>query len=405
MNFNFKNFFAKFKYNPNSVKKDYDGRTDIYLAKVSYRFFYLRRWLMLLIIVVLIAFLLSGNISYQKLFYLTKDINLASDYVSSVHDTITYNVGNSQSFAAFRSGIAVASRERLSIFSSGGRELFSSNHAYGNPTLKTSDQYILLYDVGGKQFSLYNSFSKLNEGVLNHPIYDGFISQSGTFALVTKSEDYDSVVKVYHNNGTKYDYNFSKGRVASVSLSQNGLQIAVLLIRTNKTEISTELRLYKIGSNNYSSAELTFSGIPYEMKMFDGGNIAVIGEKGVNVFNSNLSLIGEYLSDSEIYSYSFGNDNIVISHSNTDNAKTEVVVLNKRGKIEKKLDFEDRVMDIAVHKNHLFVQKINGFERINISVGLSTKFDMIGTDFKMIIGDKNTLIICNSTYAKFLIFN
>ena len=404
MNIDIYEIIEKFKYNPNSVKKNYDGRTDIYLAKVSYRFAYIKRWLAVLIIIVSIAFLLSGNISYQNFYYLAKDIKLANDYVTSVHDTITYNVGNSQNFAEYRSGIAVASRERLSIYSSGGRELFSANHNYGNPTLETNDRHVLLYDVGGKQFSLYNSFSKVNEGVLDYPIYGASLSKNGNFALITKSEKYNSVVSVYQTNGTQYDYNFSNGRVSSVALSKNGLKLAVLIIRADNDEMYTELRLYKIGTNDYSSAKLTFSGIPYEVRMLSGDNIVVVGANGVNAFNSSLSLVGEYLSSEQIYTYSFGNDNLAIARLNSETKKSEVIVLNKRGKVDKKLNFNDKVIDVALHNDHVFVQEINGFERVNITLGISEKIEMMGTGYTMIISDKNTLIVCDTSLAKFLNF-
>ena len=43
MNFDLNKIIEKFKYDPNSVKKNYDGKTDIYLAKVSYRYAYFKR--------------------------------------------------------------------------------------------------------------------------------------------------------------------------------------------------------------------------------------------------------------------------------------------------------------------------------------------------------------------------
>ena len=36
MLFDLNKILEKFKYDPNSVKKDYDGKTDVYFAKVSY---------------------------------------------------------------------------------------------------------------------------------------------------------------------------------------------------------------------------------------------------------------------------------------------------------------------------------------------------------------------------------
>lgn len=405
MKFDINDIVAKFKYDPNSVKKNYDGKTDVYLAKVSYRYAYVKRILIVLLMLVTIAFILSGSLTYENMYYLVKDLKLANDYVNSVHDTITYNVGNSQSFAAYREGLAVASREKLSIFSAGGREIFSSNHSYGNPTLIASEQYVLLYDIGGKQFSLYNSFSNVSDHTLDYAIYGASISDSGSVAIITKSESFDSVVSVYQSNGTLYDYNYSSGRVVSVDLSDNGTQMAVVLVFSNGSEIRSEVRLYKVGSSDYKRADITFSGVPYAVGFFDGGSICVVGAHGVNTFNSNLSFVGEYLSDQEIYIYSFGDDNIAISHVSSNSGKTKVLVLDARANISKRYEFDDRVIDVALYRGYLFLQKMSGFERINMSVNKIDRIDMVATDFKMLVSDKNTLIVCKDSYAKFLFFN
>ena len=404
MKLDMKNIIEKYKYNPNSVKENYDGKTDIYLAKVSYRYSYIKRILALILFLVIIAFVLSGNITYSNFYYLSKDIKLASDFVNSVHDTITYNVGNSQSFVAYRSGIAVASREKFSIFSAGGRELFSSNHTYSNPSLLSSSKYVLLYDVGGKQYSLYNSFSKLDEGILNYPIYGASLSESGSFALISKSDRYESVVSVYQESGTRYDFNFSDGRVVSASLSKNGHELALLLVFSNTNQIKTELRLYKLGSSNYSKKDLSFSKIPYEVRILDNGSIIVVGADGLNAFNSSLSQTGEYLSDKKIYAYAFSDDRVTLVHMSNEQGKTSVTVFNNRGKIEKNYEYTERVIDVALCDGYLFIQRLGGFERINISVNASKRIDMIATGFKIIASDKNTLIICNDSYAKFLNF-
>ena len=405
MKFNIKNLIEKFKYDPNSVKNNYDGKTDIYLAKVSYRYAYFKRVLCVLLVIVIAIFLFSGNLSYKKIFYLTKDIKLANDYVNSVHDTITYNVGNSQSFAIYREGLAVASRERLSIFSAGGRELFSANLNYGNPALATSNKYLLLYDVGGKQFSLYNSFSQVKSESYDYPIYGAGIAENGTFALITRSEKYDSVVSVYQNNATRVDYNFSHGRVISVSFSKNGSDMVVLLAFSNGDEMHSEIRSYRVGKDKYESAEITFSGIPYDLKILTGGNVVVVGSLGVNAFNSNLNLIGEYLTNEEIYLYYLGEDNIAISHLSEERGKTEVVILNRRAGVDKSYFFNDRILDVAICDSSLFVQTLGGFEKIEVSSGKSSKIDILATDFKMLVSDKKTLIICNDSYAKYLNFS
>ena len=388
MKFDLNNLLEKFKYDPNSVKKNYDGKTDIYLAKASYRYAYIKRILCVVLVLVIAIFLLSGTLSYEKFYYLAKDIKLANDYVNSEHDTITYNVGNSQSFATYREGLAVASRERFSIFSSGGRELLSFDHNYGNPTLVSSDKYVLLYDVGGKQFSLYNSFSKVYDKTLNYPIYGASISRNGTYALITSSQDYTSVVSVYKSNGTKYDYNFAFARVVSICLSENGKDMAVVLVYSNGDEIRSEIRLYRIGKNDYKSESISFCGIPYSVQILSGGNVLVVGSNGVNAFNSNLNLIGEYFANEEIYLYSFGEDSIAISCFSSESGKTDVLVLSKRGKVENEIEFNERIIDISLCNDYIFVQKMGGFERINLSNGKSVQIDIVA-NYHFIVQSNN----------------
>ncbi len=402
MNFDINKIIEKIKYNPNSVKKNYDGKTDVYLAKVSYRYAYVKRILCIALVVVMAFFLFSGNLSYERFYYLAKDIKLANDYVNSVHDTITYNAGNSQVFAAYRGGLAVASRERLSIFTAGGRELLTSNHSYGNPKLAVSNKQILLYDVGGKQFSLYNSFTQISEEKLDYAIYGADMSENGDFAIITKSEDYNSVVKVYEQSKTTYDYSFISGRVSSVSLSENGSLLAVLLTDTSTDEMKSEIRLYKVGKDEYKSAEISFGGIPYDVSILENGSIAVVGSRGVNVFNSNLNLTGEFLSDSEIYLYSFGEDNIAITDLSGVGGKTRVLLLSKKCKIEKEYQLDERLIDIALLEDSLFLQELIGFSRVDLKSGKTYSTELIAGGFKMIPIDKDTIVACNEYYARFI---
>ena len=94
----------------------------------------------------------------------------------------------------------------------------------------------------------------------------------------------------------------------------------------------------------------------------------VVGAIGVNAFNSNLNLIGEYLTEEEIYLYHLGEDNIAISYPSKESGKTEVVILNRRAGENKKYLFEDRILDVAVYDSSLFVQTLGGFEKIDFLV-------------------------------------
>jgi WD40 repeat protein len=242
----------------------------------------------------------------------------------------------------------------------------------------------------------------IREEKLDYTIYGADMAENSDFAIITKSEKYPSVVTVYKQNGMTYNYNFASGKVTSVSLSSNGKQLAVLLANTEGTEMRSELRLYNVGKENYQSAKISFSGIPYSVEFSANGNIFVVGSRGVNAFNTSLNLTGEYLSDSEIYLYSFAEDKIAIAYFSGNAGKTEVLILNRRGKSEKEYQLEERLVDFCLYEDELFLQKLDGFDRIDTFSNKTYSISMLATDYKMIPIDKDTIVVCNDSYAKFL---
>lgn len=404
MRFDFHEISEKIMYNPNSVKNKITAKTDVYLAKVSYRYKYFKRLLSLLLVFLLISFVLGGNLSYEKYFFLAKDIKLASEFVTSTHDTVTYNVGDSQSFALYGGGIAVASRERISILSAGGREIYSQSHEYSNPSLISSDRFLLLYDVGGRKLSVFNSFSELEKQTFEFPLIGASISDKGDFAVITKNDKYDSVVSVFTKSGAKYDYYFATGRAVGVSLSENGTKMAVALAYAENSEMNGEVRVYKVGSKEYNSADLTFCGIPYSLKIYDNGNICALGSRGVNTFSADMKMLGEYLPDREIFVHSFGEDGIALAHLSDNNAKTDVLLLDKSGRISYRNEFSNGVTGVATCEGYVFLQTLSGFERINVFFNQIDKIEMSASGFRMLCVDSETVVAFSDAYARFLSF-
>ena len=129
-----------------------------------------------------------------------------------------------------------------------------------------------------------------------------------------------------------------------------------------------------------------------------------MGAYGVNVFNSSLGIITEYLTETEIYAYEIGEYNIAVAHSSLDGRRSEAIIFNKRGRAEKTITFDERIIDLTLYRGYLFTQVMGGFVRTNISLNISQKIEMAANTFKIIPSDKNTLIICDSSYAKYLNF-
>ena len=408
MEFNISKIKEFFRYDPSSANlgdSSSNGEKNAYYSRVSYRYSYAARMLCVLLALIILFFIFSGSISYDNFYYLSKDFGIASAFVNSSYRTITYGVGSSQSYALYHGGLAVASREGISLYTAGGGELFSLTHQYGNPVVISSSKYALLYDLGGKQYSLYNSFSKTFEEKLDYPIFDAVIANNGTYAIVTSSQDYRSVLRVYNNDGTRYDYNFTSSYIYSVAMSKDGSRIAVALADGEGDGFASEVRVYSVGKSDYKKAETSFSSVPLEINFFDNGNLCVVSREGVNLFSRNLKLDEAYQPEKSIYEYYLSNDGIALAYLDQNGSQTQLVLLDKRGKVKYSEKIAGKVLDIATYEGYLFLQTPSGFTRINTGKSVQKdEVELVSTDFSMLVCDAKTVLICNSSYARYIKF-
>lgn len=407
MEFKTSDFKDFFKYDPSSAvnKEESQAKKNEYYAKVSYRYGYAKKILCVILLLIIVIFLFMGSITYDNFYYLVKDFGVAVDFVNSGHESITYGVGESQSFAMYRGGLAVASREGISIYSAGGRELFSISHQYGNPILKSSAKYALLYDNGGKQYSLYNSFSKVSEETLDCPIRDAEIADTGEYAIVTSAEGYMSVLRVYDKNGKRYDYGFSSAYISSLAMSRDGTKVAVSLLHAEGEKYRSEIRVYRVGSSSYQSSDMGFSRTPYKIGFFDNGSICAVGSEGINVFNKNLELESKYYTESEVYAYSLSENHITIAFFDEKTSRSQIIMFDKKGNVSYNDIIAEKILDIKAYNEYLFLQNPNGFVRINTAKDNDrSEIKVVSTDFKMLLCGSDTVLICNSSYARFIKF-
>ena len=182
--------------------EDFARAGDTYYATVSARFKVAQRILVLLLVVFLLFSIFANirEITYSNLYYFVRDFGNAVDMESTNYETLSYDVYRDQTFSLYRGGIAAVSPSNVSVFTATGRRTLKSRSDYVVPYAVTSSNYLLVYDISGNTFSLYNSFSKVHTESFDYPITDAAISDSGVFALLSRSSANKSTLYVYNDN-------------------------------------------------------------------------------------------------------------------------------------------------------------------------------------------------------------
>lgn len=248
--------------------------------------------------IILSMLIRSDDITYENFFYLFKDIHAAVDSADVSFTTLVYNADETQDYATYRGGLAVAGESGLTVFSATGRQTMVQTLNMTTPHLLTSSRCILVYEQGGNEFSLYNSFARITAGKTDAPISCAAISDSGWFALASQSGT-SSKIAVYDKHSDLKTEHFKNGFIASLALNASGDLLAIVTTDVTNGTYQTKLQLYRPGTDQMIQ-EWSFSEFfPLSCSFVDDKTLYLTATDRMLVLHKN----GECLVDSAYDTY------------------------------------------------------------------------------------------------------
>lgn len=194
----------------------------------------------------------SSEITAENFRYIIKDLNLEMPSAAGDFGQMHYISQTEHSFGVFRTDAVSLGAERLEIVMPDGQTVQSSMLKYVRPRMDISNRYILVYDLSGTKYSLFNAFSSVYEEDIGFPISCGSVNNDGCYLIVTSDAEYKSVVYIYGRGMEKaYIYRSNDRYIFDAVLYDSG---DFLLFCS-----SEENGIYKteIIKGNMSSEELT----------------------------------------------------------------------------------------------------------------------------------------------------
>ena len=372
-----------------------------YYFRIAKRFRILS-FILLAVMTVFIIVMFSVNrdeITVENLRYFLRYIDTRQAEKSATTDTITY--GDTESivrFGVYRNGLVVVGKDRVQIFDLTGEEILDINQSNAAPQLLTSDEYMLIYNIGGTTFQLYNSLSKKYEESYSYPIGCAALGDTGAFLITTRSMEYRSVVNVYNRQFEQIyrwyspdkhimDACFRDGdkefALAALGTQNDGIFYSeIILCETDKEEKRAQFRLQ--------------DEIIYRIRYTDDGGIILIGGKAVYVYNNQMELVsnisyGGYtpvmLGSNGALTYFTLNKNIVGSNYT-------VTVLDKNGNTVYVGDVQGEITRVLPHKDAIYLLFDITVMRISLETGTQISRTIDPNCITIENLDDTTLMLC-----------
>ena len=342
----------------------------------------------------------AGRLGIDDIYYSAMDIWYMNSYTESSSNILNYTKAPiSDDFALYKNGLVAASGSEIKIFNSTGRVTLTSGDVFAIPTVVTSNKYVLVYDLGGSKFSVYNSFKKIETVTLDGSIAYASMSEGGGFLVVEKTQDYNSVVHIYDDNCNHISKYSTNEYVISAEMSENGKYIAVISASAENGEMTSTLTLLKQNKKKIYAQADTGNLSPYTCKFISDNRIAVFCSDRVCVYNLRGKLKREYIyPDSKLAYISHTSGGVaLLFEDDLINGRNTLVVLNKNGKLIYSGQISGSFTDMEMYDSYVFLLTNNGIRKFNYKNKITTLKEGSNTFGELLVCSKDKVLLCTDS--------
>lgn len=371
--------------------------------------------LFLLIFVLLMLLFCKGSINYETFLFLLRDLD--AEYHADTDAGgigVYYDADTEMSCQVFKDHLIVIDTRQVSLYGLSGYRVFSYPHNYQNPSVAVSDDYFIVYDLGGYSFSLYNAVGLLHENnQFDFPILDATVANNGTFGILTQNQTYRSTVQVYDSSCELLASYHTMRYATRIKLNENATRIQIASVYIDSAETGAQengvprmvLQTYEVGKKReiyyleYPSGSLanvamsSSSVVPIDICNLSNRTVGVLCNNGLLFASSGgkLQMFYSFLNDlpssvGALSSAAFGEGQVALLFlDGVNESKKHLLVLNSQGGMlyGGAIALDDNVKFLSYHESTLFllspthVYKLEKNGKLN-SIPLGEHTEMIG---------------------------
>ncbi len=364
-------------------------------------------YLSLFAFVVLSFFKNTNLITYRNFYYFFKDLNASAETVDVLAtDSVTYPTGGKQSFTLYRKGLAVAGEYSVTVFTATGRQTVSANLHYENPVAVGAGKYLLVYDLGGTRYSLYNSYTQVYDGKSEFPINGAAVSDSGRYALISSSENYASVVSLYSDSFSLLNRYLKKGYVMDVAITEKGDRVAILTSSPKDAAFETLLEIYRPGQEAAEATASVGTSLGLSLHFTASGALSILSTDGISYADSRGRVTSVFdFGGSEISSVANDREGIaVLLKPKAISEKNILIVFDKDGKMLYNKAVTETVEQISRSGQTVYLLSAGKIGRLQVKSG-ELDYLTCHTEQRHILAlDENEVLLCSPQKAEYLRF-
>lgn len=343
------------------------------------------------------------NITYTNLMYLLRDLDTGVVVPTGEFASISYSEETASAYGIFKGRLAIAGASGFRLYNStGARELDESRYMQ-NPALAVGDKYAVAYDVGGHSYSIFTTMACVSRGTEENVIEDVCVSDSGSYAIMTRSSEAKYLITVYKENMSPITKHYKENFPCDMAMNSKGDALAVVSADVSVTGISTEIKIYTPGTAD--EVVMTVEGsMPLGASYMDNGKLLVVcDDKICSVEGGEVTILAD-MDDKTVDLFSFTESGVaVVCSANSVATENEAILYSAEGEEICRRTVSEKIGGIASDQGAIYVlceDKIVAYY-----VDGSSKTATAGTGVNAILPLYGGLLKCEKLGASAVVFD
>lgn len=354
---------------------------------------------MLAVFVAVMFSVFREEITVENLKYFLRYIDTRQAEKSATTDVLVYDeIESITQFGVYKNGLAVVGYNQVQLYDLTGEAILNLDQVNAAPCLLTGDRYMLVYNIGGMTFQVYNSLSKEYEGSYDYGIGVAAMGDTGTFLVSTRSMEYRSVVNVYNKDfDVIYRWYSPDKLVLSAAFREGDEEFLLAVLGTEETgECYTEVLLCQTDKEEKRAVLRLEDELIYRSAYTESGGFILAGGKAVYFYDKDANLIRtvSYNGYTPVSVDTDGKHACFTVNRNIVGSNYELTVTDDTGNILYSGSVNGEITKVLPHGNAAYVLLDRSLLRISLETGTQLE-EPIETNCISILGlDDATLLLC-----------
>lgn len=351
----------------NKAAGDNNGKKRFLALSSKYRIAGFIGLFLVVIFILGMVIVFRDDITYENFNYMFRDLDTLMPEYTGQRGTVYFDASGDRSMVPFRGSLAIISPKNISFYNLKGSNTFTDSFSMSKPLSSVSVKYLLVYDIGGNTYKLYNGYTFSEGEETEYPITAGAVSDSGVYAVATKNLQYRTVVDVFNENYHKTATIYKDRYISDLKISSSGEKIIILTVNGNGGQMNSEISVVS-PTGSEPLFETTLDGVyAVSCNFFKDGGFNILTDSGVYFYDGKYNLINTYgnSADSVLNYYTYGNYCGVVIRKNIVGYNSALTILDSRGNIVSTQSLSGEILGMTASDNGFFFLHNGSLDRIS----------------------------------------